>query len=871
MKKFLAGILCICLLVTMLPLSASASVGVERDGHSRLMAVDFSGKVGGGTGMTETMSAPSYMGWLGAGHSITYDLVNLNNAEYLSMCFLNSSQTNAQLEVYLDSETEPVAVFEAPLCADYIVETVPLTRAVTGQHTVTVKIIDGSPSVSWIRFLTEEENIPRKEIALVGDSNVQYGPYFTGFNNILDLEKYELKNYGHAGASIASYQNTEKCRNALADASDYYIITLGTNDLTALPEQISANFANSYKAFIESIYAANPNAMIYAQTPLPLQEETGDFQGRTEEELKEIVIPAIASVCAEFDIPVIDIYNGMLGSGLPRIAFMSDHVHVNGAGGEMMAKLTYEGIFGTPALGEGTAPGTVDSVTITVPKTELTRAGETVALTADKDVYWQVRTLEDNFFSNCATIDENGVLTAKSAGAYLVRAISKADTSVMDSVLFYNRFPFVAADLDYIIGNHFKMAQSGDIRDGGVRVNTLSNGVTFVVKDVDLTDITSVTARATSANANIPEESALEFYLDSPAGPMIAKSVITSTKLATTDYQTRYGDFKSAMVPVTDGALHDVYAVVKLPDTSFRYDLLSIDFGTGEENPVIVKDGKVQNPYSSNFTWTQGTYTLKSCSENTPVAALYDADGRVVSSVILTENEGVKEASITLSEDMPDATLRTYHWKDLSAMEPVTPAHMTYQKPITIGCIGDSLTRNLNSDTEDDNILSYPKFLGLALGDRFVVKNFGRGGATIGSYDETPFYASAKDAACDIYVIQLGTNDAKSGHSQNLEAEYQEIIDGLNEANPDAVIYLCAPFPVFGNGSGGIQESILTADVIPAIEAVAEANNLSVINVHDEILANPRVGEFNSGDNIHPKDVGMLYLAEIVKEGIFGK
>ena len=80
-----------------------------------------------------------------------------------------------------------------------------------------------------------------------------------------------------------------------------------------------------------------------------------------------------------------------------------------------------------------------------------------------------------------------------------------------------------------------------------------------------------------------------------------------------------------------------------------------------------------------------------------------------------------------------------------------------------VSCVGDSITYG---DGDLDGYLSYPTQLEGMLGPyAWTVHNFGKSGRTAmttkDAYVYQSIYEAALASAADIYVIQLGTNDAK--------------------------------------------------------------------------------------------------------------
>lgn len=162
MKKVIAWICCLCLMLTMLPMTAMAD-GEGFDGHDRMYAVDGDCN-GGGTGDGDgTDLAPSHVGWIGVGNTITYENVSLENAAYVNLCVKfdpSNESTTGKLDVYLDEDEAPVASFEYPKSNNYDIYTAMLNEPVSGTHTVKLVLTQGNPNISWVQFLTDEEAAP---------------------------------------------------------------------------------------------------------------------------------------------------------------------------------------------------------------------------------------------------------------------------------------------------------------------------------------------------------------------------------------------------------------------------------------------------------------------------------------------------------------------------------------------------------------------------------------------------------------------------------------------------------------------------------------------------------------------------------------
>nr|MCR5154170.1 hypothetical protein [Lachnospiraceae bacterium] len=212
------------------------------------------------------------------------------------------------------------------------------------------------------------------------------------------------------------------------------------------------------------------------------------------------------------------------------------------------------------------------------------------------------------------------------------------------------------------------------------------------------------------------------------------------------------------------------------------------------------------------------------------------------------------------------------------------------EKKTTVVCMGDSITEGfgIKSPYRD----SYPAKLGTFLGDGYFVSNKGvtstcvtnkeQNGRTFGlPYARQPKYKEALFARGDIYIIMLGTNDAQDGKHDtlemkdryndliNLESEfegyYQQIIDDVKKAAPNASIFVVTPIPVNNCIWRKHQESYLLK-IIPHIKNIARKNSLELIDLHEEVKKLPRevfLGMYQE-DGLHPNETGAELIAQLI-------
>ncbi len=188
---------------------------------------------------------------------------------------------------------------------------------------------------------------------------------------------------------------------------------------------------------------------------------------------------------------------------------------------------------------------------------------------------------------------------------------------------------------------------------------------------------------------------------------------------------------------------------------------------------------------------------------------------------------------------------------------------------LRVACIGNSITAG--SGVKDRRKDSYPAVLGRMLGNGYVVKNFGISGRTMLNKGDNPymkeaFFKQAQGFCPDIVIIKLGTNDSKPQnwkYKDEFVKDAQAMIDAFNNLPSKPKIYLCTPAKVYAE-MWGINEAIVTKEIIPMIQKLAKKNHLSVIDLH---TATEGMSEAFP-DKIHPNEQGARVLAKTVYETI---
>jgi acetyl esterase/lipase/lysophospholipase L1-like esterase len=162
-----------------------------------------------------------------------------------------------------------------------------------------------------------------------------------------------------------------------------------------------------------------------------------------------------------------------------------------------------------------------------------------------------------------------------------------------------------------------------------------------------------------------------------------------------------------------------------------------------------------------------------------------------------------------------------------------------------VSCVGDSNTE-----------ATYPKFLQEKLGNKYQVKNFGKGGATLIEGTNHPYfkkeeYKNSLKFTPDIVLIMFGTNDANvkwcldetrktefvGTPQEEFKSQYKKLINSYKSKNENAEIYVLTPLPIYEHEKSRdpeIKQRIenLHEWVIPIVREIAEEENVKLIDVN---------------------------------------
>lgn len=187
------------------------------------------------------------------------------------------------------------------------------------------------------------------------------------------------------------------------------------------------------------------------------------------------------------------------------------------------------------------------------------------------------------------------------------------------------------------------------------------------------------------------------------------------------------------------------------------------------------------------------------------------------------------------------------------------------QDAIRVACIGNSITRGSCIDMASE--FGYPAQLQELLGDDYHVRNFGMPGYTMLNRGDYPYmntecWQMAQDFLPNVVIIKLGTNDVRPSNwvfNKEYAEDMQLMIDRLRSLSSKPRILLATPIPIYTD-KGGMSDTLLTNQLIPILNEVAQRNHLEVIDLHSVVNDQKMM----TGDRIHPNPTGASTIAKAV-------
>ncbi|MCL2494513.1 MAG: GDSL-type esterase/lipase family protein [Oscillospiraceae bacterium] len=187
---------------------------------------------------------------------------------------------------------------------------------------------------------------------------------------------------------------------------------------------------------------------------------------------------------------------------------------------------------------------------------------------------------------------------------------------------------------------------------------------------------------------------------------------------------------------------------------------------------------------------------------------------------------------------------------------------------ILVACVGDSIT--FGSGVKDKEQDAYPAQLRALLGEEYQVLNCGVSGRTALSSGDRPYvntrrYRHSMQAAPDIVLIMLGTNDSKpyNWNAIAYEADLARLAEGYMALPNEPEVYLLQPPACFEN-KFEINPAIVRDEVCPLVRSVAAQTGARVIDIHSATAARPELFP----DGVHPDEAGCGVIAQEIYKAL---
>lgn len=186
---------------------------------------------------------------------------------------------------------------------------------------------------------------------------------------------------------------------------------------------------------------------------------------------------------------------------------------------------------------------------------------------------------------------------------------------------------------------------------------------------------------------------------------------------------------------------------------------------------------------------------------------------------------------------------------------------------LRVACIGDSITQGAGIKDAEHN--SYPAQLQTLLGNQYQVINYGlrarslQKDATM-SYTKEQFYVISQESRPDVVLIMLGTNDTVpiNWNAASYEKELEEFVVLYQELDSSPTVYLlrCPPIYVTKISDTSHRNDVLTDEVLPIIDRVAEKTGVQTIDIYSALIGH----EDLFPDDLHPNKEGAGIIAKTV-------
>ena len=191
-----------------------------------------------------------------------------------------------------------------------------------------------------------------------------------------------------------------------------------------------------------------------------------------------------------------------------------------------------------------------------------------------------------------------------------------------------------------------------------------------------------------------------------------------------------------------------------------------------------------------------------------------------------------------------------------------------------LACVGDSLTygAGVRLTRQRD---SYPAQLGKFLGDDWQVLNYGLSWRTLQETGDLPyrsdrFYQASLQCGAEIYLLMLGSNDAKyyNWNESNYRKELREFVDTYRSLPQHPLVILMQPTAAWRDRHGkdpfGIRPEIIENELHEAVADIGKETGCPVLDLYRLTKSHPEW--FHDGS--HPDRRGNEMIAHYIRSAL---
>ena len=194
---------------------------------------------------------------------------------------------------------------------------------------------------------------------------------------------------------------------------------------------------------------------------------------------------------------------------------------------------------------------------------------------------------------------------------------------------------------------------------------------------------------------------------------------------------------------------------------------------------------------------------------------------------------------------------------------------------VVVVCCGDSIVAGSGASPGHD----WPSLVQQQLGDGYLVINKGLSGSTAREWFSRSWRDSSKGEEAlaltkvDLYVVALGTNDAKESiwDEDAFRADYGTLVEALRDVRePSPLIIFGVPIPQLEPYKDWVDTEIIN-ELVPEIvhDVYDDYEGEELVNVRKEFGGDAPYPElYQAGDGIHPNDAGYAIIASSMAEAI---